>query len=509
MDLISLLIMLIIGSLAGLGVSYTVLERRLTQQREEYERQIRLSAEELEKAHQVRIQEMVQSLRDDYDRQLREMTETLKQEQEDELTKSNESLTQYYQSHIEELTNQVQSREEELQEANQQLREYQQELGNLTEELYSRERKVEELNEFLSGYQTQLEEVNQDLQASQTRLHEMGESLTGYETQLHDMDHEISESQDRTQKMEEYIATYDNQLQQLEQDNYTTKEEIRETLKNIQQHSEQEIQKLRADLEQDQETQIQNAIDNLEEQYNDEIRAGTEELVRAMQSQTEQMIKSLHERLEFLPELLAESEAEAATEAATPEETLEETEAVAEVAEVSEEVEESAMADGLMAVGSVKPPLNLKVTGHSRDEKEDLLIAIAKIGESQNLAAIANLVGYTRHADTEIRTQLAATLGRLASTHGLRAEIQQAIPTLTQLSQDSNAQVRQEAIYALGMIKSDRVIPILKQGLRDPDPSVVQAASMAMEKFKFYHETDKQAKPIASVFQKPEDGSKG
>ncbi|MDC0839661.1 HEAT repeat domain-containing protein, partial [Limnoraphis robusta] len=203
---------------------------------------------------------------------------------------------------------------------------------------------------------------------------------------------------------------------------------------------------------------------------------------------------------------------ETPTEAATEEETLEVAEVaaeVSEVSEVSEEVEESVMADGLMAVDSVKPPLNLKVTGHSSHEKEDLLIAIAKVGESQNLSAIANLVGYTRHADTEIRTQLAATLGRLASTHGLRPEIQQAIPTLTQLSQDSSAQVRQEAIYALGMIKSDRVIPILKQGLRDPDPSVVQAASMAMEKFKFYPQTDKQAKPIASVFQKPEDGSKG
>jgi HEAT repeat protein len=46
--------------------------------------------------------------------------------------------------------------------------------------------------------------------------------------------------------------------------------------------------------------------------------------------------------------------------------------------------------------------------------------------------------------------------------------------------------VRQSAVESLGKIKSESVIPYLKQALRDSDPNVVKLASTALSKFKFY-----------------------
>ncbi|MFY7806173.1 MAG: HEAT repeat domain-containing protein, partial [Limnoraphis robusta] len=89
-----------------------------------------------------------------------------------------------------------------------------------------------------------------------------------------------------------------------------------------------------------------------------------------------------------------------------------------------------------------------------------------------------------------------------ASTNGLRTEIQQAIPTLAKLSQDSNPQVRQDAVKALGEIKSEKVIPFLQRALRDSNYAVVRAATVALEKFKSYPVKQKE-KPQNLSLQKP------
>ena len=93
---------------------------------------------------------------------------------------------------------------------------------------------------------------------------------------------------------------------------------------------------------------------------------------------------------------------------------------------------------------------------------------------------------HLQHPDSQVRQQIASSLGHLAATQGMTAEVKRAIPTLEKLSKDTNPQVRQQAIIALGNIKSDRVIPMLQKALRDVNPQVVCAASSALSKFKSY-----------------------
>jgi FOG: HEAT repeat len=70
------------------------------------------------------------------------------------------------------------------------------------------------------------------------------------------------------------------------------------------------------------------------------------------------------------------------------------------------------------------------------------------------------------------------------------------------LSQDIDPNVRQEAIIALGNIPSHQVIPILQKALRDPQTNVVQAASLALNKFKVYRVRPK-SQPKSLMLRKP------
>lgn len=462
MDPVSLVIMFIIGALASLGGSYVFWERRVAEQKAEYERQIREQAEALEKAHQARIQETVQSLRQDYERQLRQQAETAQQDYQTQLAAAGESLKQHYEAQIHELSGKLENREDQLQEANETLKAYEQQLGNLREELAGRQVQIEQVERSLTDYETQLQQVTQELETSQTHVTEMSRSLTEYEMRLQQMSQGLAGSHDRAEQMAESMAEYDRHLQNLDAEVRTAENDVRAGLQALQQQSQEELEKIRLDLQQAQETQIQSAVDDLEDQYNDQIRQGTEDLVRSMQEQTEEMIESLHERLDLIPDLLAE--AEQAAEAVSGEE------------------------------GETATPPEA-----SEEEKID---AIARAGQFNNLAALSNLDSHLRDSQPEVRARLAATLGQLAETHGTRPELQQSIPSLTQLSRDPDPTVRQAAISALGKIRSDRVIPILQQALRDSNPAVVKTASAAIEKFKFYPQQPRQPKPKPAVFQK-------
>lgn len=63
------------------------------------------------------------------------------------------------------------------------------------------------------------------------------------------------------------------------------------------------------------------------------------------------------------------------------------------------------------------------------------------------------------------------------------------------LTRDSEAAVRREAMEALGKLRSPQALPYLRQGLRDSDPAVAQAASDAIAPFQGYRA--KAARPIS------------
>ncbi|MGJ3248402.1 MAG: HEAT repeat domain-containing protein [Elainellaceae cyanobacterium] len=111
---------------------------------------------------------------------------------------------------------------------------------------------------------------------------------------------------------------------------------------------------------------------------------------------------------------------------------------------------------------------------------------IAAIDESQRVSDIGELSKFVNHPSSEIRAQVASAMGKIADSNRGNSAVQTAIPPLGKLSQDPNSSVRQTAIESLGNIPSAKVIPFIRQALRDSDINVVKAANTEMSKYKFY-----------------------
>jgi hypothetical protein len=116
--------------------------------------------------------------------------------------------------------------------------------------------------------------------------------------------------------------------------------------------------------------------------------------------------------------------------------------------------------------------------------------------------SVAQLMGCVQSQDKETRKLAASALGQMAAANALRAEGQRAIETLGKLAQDVYPEVREAAVEALAMIKSEKVIPLLQKSLRDTDSGVAKSASAALNKFKFYPRTPA-AKPKTVDVKKP------
>ncbi|MEG5239490.1 HEAT repeat domain-containing protein, partial [Microcoleus sp. A6-D4] len=109
--------------------------------------------------------------------------------------------------------------------------------------------------------------------------------------------------------------------------------------------------------------------------------------------------------------------------------------------------------------------------------------------QTPNYSSVAQLMGCVQSQDTETRKFAASALGNMGAANALRADGQRAIETLGKLAQDFHPEVRQAAVEALAMIKSEKVIPLLQRALRDTDSGVAKSASAALNKFKFYPRT--------------------
>ncbi|NJK47326.1 HEAT repeat domain-containing protein [Candidatus Gracilibacteria bacterium] len=88
--------------------------------------------------------------------------------------------------------------------------------------------------------------------------------------------------------------------------------------------------------------------------------------------------------------------------------------------------------------------------------------------------------------DSQIRKSVAVSLGKLVAEQRAKPHLQQTIAVLGQLSQDPDPSVRQAATIALGESKSAKALPFLKRALRDFDSDVVKSASAAIAQFKSY-----------------------
>lgn len=130
----------------------------------------------------------------------------------------------------------------------------------------------------------------------------------------------------------------------------------------------------------------------------------------------------------------------------------------------------------------------------SSQKEQDLSQKIIAWGDSGEVTYISQLTEYIHDSESEIRKQVASALGKIAASKAMRVEIRQAIPMLGKLSRDPDPLVRQSSVEALGKIKSEKVISLLKLALRDSDSDVVKSASAALTNFKFYQRS-RQKKP--------------
>ncbi|WP_204104508.1 MULTISPECIES: HEAT repeat domain-containing protein [Spirulina sp. CCY15215] len=108
-------------------------------------------------------------------------------------------------------------------------------------------------------------------------------------------------------------------------------------------------------------------------------------------------------------------------------------------------------------------------------------------------ADLPQLLNSTYNPDPIIRQQAVLAIGNIAADKKVRIEIEQAIPILGKLSQDTEPSVRLAAVTALAKVNSQEVVTYLRRTLNDADSNVMQAASEAIAKFKRY--TPKVAKP--------------
>lgn len=111
---------------------------------------------------------------------------------------------------------------------------------------------------------------------------------------------------------------------------------------------------------------------------------------------------------------------------------------------------------------------------------------LAALDAYRRPAGVQQLTQQIYHPDATVRQQAAIAIGQFTAQRPVTGEVEQLIPTLATLSRDADPGVREAAVQSLSTIRSDKVIPLLEQSLRDTHGSVVKAASNAIAQYKSF-----------------------
>lgn len=376
----------IVGFLVGIAVAYSLLEKRLNKQKQEHLEQTRQIAEEIERAHQSRIQQTVQSLQVEQDNALRKIT-----------VEHENSLREVTTEHENLLIKIIEDRDHQL-------------MGMTPEQqTYSRQFSAE----VEGNHDSQLQETIQSLQ----QQHEA--ELVRLSDELHN----------------NYQAQIDDNLQALQEKHEAC---LRETTEEYQ----------------NREVELHLNLKSLQEQYEIQLQAVNEQL-QAHEAQMQATIKSLQEQYESK---------------------LNQTEVLHQQS------------------------IQLNPTELPQQQSTELnptgFTAPAQVIRQAANYSLAELMVSVQSQDAESRKLAASALGKIAAANPLRIDGQRAVETLGKLAQDHAPEVRQTAVEALGMTKSEKVIPLLQRALRDTSSAVAQSASAALNRFKFYRRTPVNAKMI-------------
>jgi HEAT repeat protein len=130
---------------------------------------------------------------------------------------------------------------------------------------------------------------------------------------------------------------------------------------------------------------------------------------------------------------------------------------------------------------------------------ENLNAKVSAWGDSRQVKYIPQLLKYANAPDARLRTDVALALGKIAKANPRKAEVQRTISVLGNLSGDRVPEVSQNAVVALGAIRSEQVLPFLQKALRHPSSKVSRAASSAIKQLHLLHEV----KPEVSTVKPP------
>src|ERR687885_512382 len=394
----------IVGFLAGIAVAYSLYEKRLNKQKQEYLQQTRRITEEIELAQMSRVQQAVESQQGERENQLRKATiehENLLRE-----------VTTQYENQLKQVTSQY---ENQLQQV-------------LAERDF-------QLQQVAGAHQQELRQISEELEAANNAKLE--------------------------QNIQALQAEHEHHLLRVADElhlNYQA--QIEEHLQNLQHEHEIRLRQT-AEQYENREVELQLNMEALQQQYESNLQ----------QQVPEQQLSQLNstEFGEGLPQQEVWQEQ-------------------------SSELNQTAV------------QLELNYTDFSQPQSINLPQPEAQqqlpIARQAPSYSVAQLMGCVQSQDKETRKFAASALGQMAAANALRAEGQRAIETLGKLAQDVYPEVRQAAVEALAMFKSEKVIPLLQKSLRDTDRGVAKSASAALNKFKFYPRTPA-AKPKTVDVKKP------
>jgi HEAT repeats len=436
----------IVGFLAGIAVAYWLVEKRLHKQKQEHLLQTRRIAQDIELAQISRMQQTTESPHPEGEDRLRNATV----EHENLLRQ----VTTQYENQIQQVATQYENR--------------------LQQVLAERDR----LQQVAGAHEQQIRQVTQELEAAHNaRLQENLQSLQAeHERHILTLSDELHDSYQA--QMDEHFQNlqkqHEIQLRQAASQYGNSEVDIQSTTEALQQQYESQLQAAHEQF-QAREAQMQATIRSLQEQYESNVQ----------QQIPEQQFSQFHPT-EFTSDLpQSEVWQQPSSELNQPEVWQ----------EVSSELNQPEFEQELNYTGFSEPE-------SINSEQPEIGQTLESPRQTPNYSSVAQLMGCVQSQDTETRKFAASALGKMGAANALRTDGQRAIETLGKLAQDFDPEVREAAVEALAMIKSEKVIPLLQRALRDTDSGVAKSASAALNKFKFYPRTPA-VKPKLMDIKKP------
>ena len=354
------------------------------------------------------------------------------------------------------------------------------------------------LRQVTTQYEDQLKQVanqyeNQLKQVLAERDFQLQQVAGAHEQELRQISEELEAANNARmqQNLQSLQAEHEHHLLRVADElhlNYQA--QIEEHLQNLQHEHEIRLRQTAEEYE-NREVEMQLNMEALQQQYESQLQAANEQL-KAHEAQMQATIRSLQEQYESN---LQQQE--------VPEQQFSQLNST----EFGEGLpQREVWQEQSSELNQAAVQLELNYTDFSQPQSINLpqpkaaqQLPIARQAPSYS---VGQLMGCVQSQDKETRKFAASALGQMAAANALRSEGQRAIESLGKLAQDVYPDVREAAVEALAMIKSEKVIPLLQKSLRDTNSGVAKSASAALNKFKFYPRTAA-AKPKTVDVKKP------